>query len=850
VYLAGREDLLADLDERLAAGVSSQNGPRMAVLWGLGGAGKTSVAVEYAHRHLAEVGACWLLPAEDPQVLGAEFEVLAAQLGTREIADLRDPVASVHAVLARAEAGWLLVFDNAQDHRSVEEFLPPAGDGRVLVTTQSQLWPPSQSLQVPALDTEVAAEFLVSRTSDSDWEAARELADELGGLPLALEQAAAYMQVTGTSLAGYLPLFRTRQADLLARGEVAGHREHTAATLGLAVSRLEHDAPAAAGLLRMLAFLAPEPVPLGLLLAPKDTAEELGEETAAAVARLWGDPVAAGDTVAALRRYSLVTLAGVGLVQVHRLVQGVIRSQLTAEEAARWQQAAITAVNAAVPVNGALSAAWPACAALLPHALTVLGPTSTGIWQIVQYLGFSGNYRAAREVMTVITDAYLTSEDFGPEHTRTLTARAALANWIGEAGDPAAARDQYAALLPIRERLSGPQHPETLTALANLARWTGEAGESAAARDQYAVLLDARERSLGPEHPETLVARGNLAGFTGQAGDPAAARDQYAALLPIRRKVLGPEHPSTVTDLANLAGWTGEAGDPAAARDQYAALLPIRERISGPQHPDTLIALANLARWTGQAGDPAAARDQFTALLPIAEQILGAEHPSTLTARANLANNTGNAGDPAAARIQYAALLPIRRRVLGAEHPDTLAVRANLARWTGVAGDATAARAQYDALLPVEEKILGPEHPTVLADRANRARWTGEAGDPAAARDQYALLAAIHERISGPQHAKTLGVRANLARYTGEAGDPAAARDQYIALVQDRERISGPRHASTLISRANLAHWTREAGDPAAARDLYTALLPLAVQVLGPRNPTTRAIRATLNQWA
>ena len=266
VFLAGREGLLADLDARLTSR-QGRSGPRLVALCGLGGAGKTSVAVEYAHRHLAEVAVCWQFPAEDPAVLAAEFAVLAAQLGAREVVDPRDPVASVHAVLARQEAGWLLVFDNAPDRASVEPFLPPAGPGRVLITTQNQHWPPGQALDVPVLDPGVAADFLVNRTGDADRAAALELAGELGGLPLALEQAAAYMQATGTTLARYLPMFRARQADLLARGEAAGHPADVAATLGLALSRLAEEDRAAAGLMRLLAFLAPEPVPLALLLA-------------------------------------------------------------------------------------------------------------------------------------------------------------------------------------------------------------------------------------------------------------------------------------------------------------------------------------------------------------------------------------------------------------------------------------------------------------------------------------------------------------------------------------------------------------------------------------------------------
>ena len=189
-----------------------RSGPRVVALCGLGGAGKTSVAVEYAHRHLAEVGVAWQFAAEDPAVLAAGFGELAAQLGARDLLDARDPVASVHGVLAAYPAEWLLVFDNAPDRASVAAFLPPAGRGRVLITSQNPIWPPGQALDVPVLDAEVAAEFLVNRTGDPDRQAALELAGELGGLPLALEQAAAYIQATGDSLAGYLASFRQRRA--------------------------------------------------------------------------------------------------------------------------------------------------------------------------------------------------------------------------------------------------------------------------------------------------------------------------------------------------------------------------------------------------------------------------------------------------------------------------------------------------------------------------------------------------------------------------------------------------------------------------------------------------------------
>ena len=226
------------------------------------------------------------------------------------------------------------MFDNAPDRASVAPFVPPAGPGPGADHHPEPDWPPGQALDVPVLDPVVAAGFLVSRTGDPDRVAARELAGLLGGLPLALEQAAAYLQATGTTLGRYLAVVPGPAGG--SAGPRGGGRAPTdvAATLALALSRLAGEAPAAAGLVRLLAFLAPEPVPLAVLLADGGAAGRLGPEVAAAVGGLLGDAVAAGDAIAALRRYSLVTPAGDGLVLVHRLVQAITRAQLPADEAA------------------------------------------------------------------------------------------------------------------------------------------------------------------------------------------------------------------------------------------------------------------------------------------------------------------------------------------------------------------------------------------------------------------------------------------------------------------------------------------------------------------------------------
>ena len=500
--LAGREELLAELDARLAAGDGP--GPRIVALCGLGGAGKTSVAVEYAYRHLAEVGVAWQFAAEDATVLAAGFGELAAQLGARGLADARDPVASVHAVLARFAAPWLLIFDNAADMASVAAFLPPAGPGRVLITSQNPNWP-GQALDVPVLDPDVAAGFLVSRTGDPDRQAARDLAGDAGraaaGAGAGRRVHAGHRGHPGR-LPGLVPAAAGRAA-----GPRRAHRiqqdggEHLGAGVRPpAADRAGRGRPAAAaGVLRARGDPAAPAA-----ATPPGLAGRLGDEVAPVLAPLLEDPLAAGDAIAALRRYSLVTPAADGSVSVHRLVQAVTADQMPAELARQWRQAAAALIEAAIPGDTEPPETWPVCAALLPHAQAALADDSDGMARIADYLGYSGSYAAARDLQRRVLDAR--ERVLGPEHPDTLTARANLARWTGQAGDPAAARDQFAALLPVLRagpRPGAPGHPGRPRQPRPLDRG---GGDPAAARDLFAALLPVASGS-GPEHPDTLTAR-------------------------------------------------------------------------------------------------------------------------------------------------------------------------------------------------------------------------------------------------------------------------------------------------------------------------------------------------------
>jgi hypothetical protein len=472
-HLVGREDLLTGLRARLAAG-TSRGRPRVVALCGLGGIGKTSTAVEYAYRQLRELGVAWQFPADNPVAMAAGFAELAAQLGVRDRFDSRDPVAAAHAALAVRDGGWLLIFDNAPDGLSLAAVLPPDGDGQVIITSQNPSWAAGQAVEIPILEIDAAAGFLLARAGCDDPPesvepvAARELADELGCLPLALEQAAAYMVATGRGFIEYLDLYRARRPEMHARGDPAGYDKRVATTWSLAFDHIVRTSPQAAGLLRLLACCAPDEIPLQLLLQPS---LEFPGEIGHTLAPLLTDALAVDSAIVALRRFCLISSPAPGhrSVSVHRLVQAVTVDQLEPCDATAWHRTAATLIDAAVPADPRDHVTWAAYSALLSHARAALPDSSATTRRIATYLGYSGDRVAARDLMKQVFGAR--GREFGADHPDSLTARGHLAYWTGRAGDPAAARDQFTDVVPQLAKTLGADHPDTLTARVNLAYW-------------------------------------------------------------------------------------------------------------------------------------------------------------------------------------------------------------------------------------------------------------------------------------------------------------------------------------------------------------------------------------------
>ncbi|WP_344442400.1 FxSxx-COOH system tetratricopeptide repeat protein, partial [Kitasatospora nipponensis] len=715
-----------------AGGTAEVEGARAAaggVLSGMGGVGKTQLAADYARTawQAGELDVLVWVTATSRQAVVARYAQAAAELLA---ADPADPAAA-EAFLAWLEPApqrpcrWLVVLDDITDPEDLDGLWPPAvpPTGRILATTRRKdaaltghrrhlievgLFTPTEAI---AHLTDALADR--GRTEPADQLAA--LAADIGHLPLALAQAAAYLIDTKTNCAEY----RERLADRAARLADAAPKRlpdghpHTAATAWeLSIERADAMPPAglARPMLELAAFLDPNGIPQAVLTDEVVLAHLTAHRDYTGRHTTTGQPVGAveaADALGTLDRLSLITHTPEhpsASVRVHQLLQRAVRDTITPDQ---YQRLAGTAADA-------LTAAWP---------------------EVERDTALAGALRANTAAL----------RDCAEEHLLKAAAHPVLfraGRSLGDSGQVAAARDYFDPLVATAARNLGPEHPDTLKARYEHARWQGEAGDAARAATALTALGDDQTRVLSPNHPDTLVTRRQLAQLRGEAGDAPGAAADLTELQARATNILGTDHPDTLHTRHQLAWWRGEAGDAAGATTVLTHLLDDRLRLQGPAHHDTLDTRAALAHWRGQAGDPAGAVAALDELQDDALRILGPHHPGVLLARHMLAYWRGETGDAAGAAAALAELVKDQIQVLGPDHPQTLNARDNASYWRSAAGDAAGAAPALAELVADRVRVLGSDHPDTLSTRHGAAYWRGRAGDAAGAAAAFTGLVA------------------------------------------------------------------------------------------------------------
>ncbi|MCW9034494.1 MAG: FxSxx-COOH system tetratricopeptide repeat protein [Rhodospirillales bacterium] len=336
----GRDDLLTSLHDALQ---SNQATSLTQAVAGLGGVGKTELALEYAYRYREDYKIIWWLKAEESGSLLADYTSLAPHLGLEgdgqnEIA-LRDTVRN--KLFQRQD--WLLIFDNGEFPKDLDDFLP-GGNGHVLITTRRQIWDGAHPFPIEVMKPKEATDFLLRVTGSDDRKTAAALAEDLGYLPLALAHASAYAKESAISLVAYRELFAEKGAELLCKEvENRTYKETIAATWAISVEKLDEEAKA---LLTFLAFMAPEDIPLDLI---KDHSEHLPPPLDEALR----DTLHRNDMIRVLRSYSLVSREegkkGEENISLHRLVQEVTLFGLDKEQTEFWAGFSTNVLSIALP---------------------------------------------------------------------------------------------------------------------------------------------------------------------------------------------------------------------------------------------------------------------------------------------------------------------------------------------------------------------------------------------------------------------------------------------------------------------------------------------------------------------
>ena len=625
----GRDKLLVAVRKQLLTGDRAV----VQALHGMGGVGKTQLALEYSHRFAGGYDVVWWIAAEEPGLIGEQFADLAKELGRPPAGAGNDAVRRAALAGLRIHGRWLLVFDNAENPRDVAGWLLSRG-GHVLITSRTHEWTElAMPVEVDVLARSESIAILQSRVADLTRADAEKLADVLGDLPLAIAQAGAYLARTGMTAASYRMLLETQPVATLNKGQPVGYPRPLAAATQLSNDRLGAEDPAAAELVNVCAFLGPE-------LIPADMLNRASKALPLSLARSVADPLAWGDLLARIGRYAIARVDQRGL-QFHRLTQAITRDCLPQDRAAAYRVLAHEIIVSSGPDDTDDPATWPAWASLMPHLLatdfgTVASPAlRTLACDATRYLRVRGSILSSRDLADNLRRHW--REQLGGDDRHVLEATSNLAAALWHMNQWTAARDLDEDTLGRRRRVLGDDHPDTLNSANNLASDLYALGHMQAACELFEETLERRRRILGDDHPETLSSAHNLATELQEAGDAQTARSLLESTLRRRRRVLGDDHPDTLKSANNLAVILGELGDVRAARDLDQDTLERRRRVLGEDHPDALSSASNLATDLYTLGEMAAARELDQDTFERRRLVLGEDHRDTISSARRLA---------------------------------------------------------------------------------------------------------------------------------------------------------------------------------------------------------------------
>lgn len=852
-FFTGRDDVLHHVHAALHP-ESPVNLSQSYALSGLGGIGKTQVAIEYAYRYADNYSAVFWIGAETTEQVISSFVALAHLLNLPE----KDERERQHAVTAVTRwlnrySGWLLIFDNVEAVEIVKQFVPATRHGSLLFTTRSQaLGISAYTRDLAKMAPDEGVRFLLHRArvlpttassaslSPQDEAAAREIVTAMDGLPLALDQAGAYIEETHCGLSTYLHFFQKQPMQLLQQSDRAStYPRSVAQTFTLALECIAQRNPLAIEVLTFCSFLAPDAIPEEFLTEIPDLSGTAGTSFAA-------EPLLFQDVFRDLLAYSLIHRnPAEKTISLHRLVQAVLQDTLSKETKETWVPRIIQAVDRALPA-GAVPENWLRYNLALPHVEVCARLIMQGdlffheagalLTKGADYLLALARYALAETYVTRAQTIF--QQLFGPEHSeiaKLLFLRANLAEVQGNYTQAEALCQQS---LQMGKHLPNPDHfaaAKTLTILANVFTEQGRYVEAEAA---YQEALQ-KHNLFGPEHYEVAHTLNNLAWLLRELGRFSEAETLFLRARDLYEQILGAEHPRVALAIDNLASLYLHMSRFTEARPLLQYALDIREKVFGAEHPHVAYSLNAMAHFFFLQGQYALALPLSQRALAIDMKLLGEEHSDVATDLNNVATEHMGLGQYQEAGRLFQQAQNIYEKAFGVEHAYVAAVLHNQAKLLLSLDRVAEAETYGQRALVIMEQAFGRKHPRTALILNTVGRIALEQGHVAQAEAFLQEALDIQEQILGKEHLHIAQSCTGLARLYSEQEAYTRAEPLYQRALRIVEKQASSEHPDATDAFQGLAYLAAVQKRYDEAEALYKRTLRIREQRLGPDHPLT-----------
>jgi tetratricopeptide (TPR) repeat protein len=768
----GRDDLIGELHRMLVSG-TERTALLPHTLHGLGGVGKTHLAIEYVYRFAQEYDLiCWL-PAHDLTQVRASLVELGSAMGLPDNPNVSRGVEAVLDALRTRQVyrRWLLVFDNADNPEELRPYLPYP-TGHVLITSRNSDWAEvANAFEIDVFDRQESIALLRQRAAAISDEDANRLADRLGDLPLAIDQAGAWQAATGMPVEEYLRLF-DRQFARLTDHPAGDYPTPVGATYALTLERLREEAPGAAQLLDVCAFFGAEPISVDLLWDGRSA------ELPSPLDQTLRDRIQLRRALREISRYALARVDAVNdQLTVHRLVQVVLRSRLSEQQQRQTRLAAQHILAAANPGEPDTERNWPRHGELSPHIVPAKlleaeeEPTRRVVLDQIRYRWSRGDYESSRGLGELTVEQW--REHWGADDLLTLLSFRHLAVALRTLGDYGRARALAEEALTRFREVLGSDHEHTLFTADSVAWDQRISGNFAEARRLDEDNLARFRREYEPDHPLTLKALNNFAIDLRWLGDFAQARKEDEESVRLRRGLYGEENRNTQLAIASLARDHYGLGNYDEGLRLQESALEIQHRLLGPIHAEVLSETRNLVILLRKTGRVARARLVAQELVATYKRF-GPNDEPVLAANMSYFNALRASAQLELAQQVGIDTLSRYRRAFGPEHPATLACASNLAIVLRHQGSVREALELNQATLDAFHRVLGEEHPFALCCATNTANDLAALHRYEPARELSEDTLRRSREVRGDDHPYTLACALNVALDRRATGDEAA----------------------------------------------------------------------------